>query len=57
VKGTAVSPRDVVAAARGPAAASWVPKAFDAQPFLDLLAGEEPHGYGSPWQLEDRPVA
>jgi hypothetical protein len=33
------------------------PEAFDAQPFLDLLAGDEPEGYGSRWQLEDRPVA
>jgi saccharopine dehydrogenase (NAD+, L-lysine-forming) len=25
------------------------PEAFDAQPFLDLLAAPEPAGYGSPW--------
>jgi saccharopine dehydrogenase-like NADP-dependent oxidoreductase len=29
------------------------PEAFDAQPFLDLLAG----GYGSPWGLEERDPA
>jgi len=44
------------------AAGTWAgtgvlgPEAFDAQPFLDLLAADEPRGYGSPWQLEDRPV-
>ncbi len=25
------------------------PEAFDAVPFLDLLAAAEPTGYGSPW--------
>jgi saccharopine dehydrogenase-like NADP-dependent oxidoreductase len=30
------------------------PEAFDAQPFLDLLAAPKPQGYGSPWGLEDR---
>jgi saccharopine dehydrogenase-like NADP-dependent oxidoreductase len=30
------------------------PEAFDAVPFLDLLAAEKPKGYGSPWGLEDR---
>jgi saccharopine dehydrogenase (NAD+, L-lysine-forming) len=45
------------------AAGTWAgagvlgPEAFDAQPFLDLLAGDAPQGYGSPWQLEDRTVA
>jgi len=29
------------------------PEAFDAQPFLDLLAG----AYGSPWGLEERDPA
>jgi saccharopine dehydrogenase (NAD+, L-lysine-forming) len=33
------------------------PEAFDAVPFLDLLAAEEPAGYGSPWgQREQTPV-
>ena len=30
------------------------PEAFDAVPFLDLLAAPKPQGYGSPWGLEDR---
>lgn len=30
------------------------PEAFDAQPFLDLLAAPKPEGYGSPWGMEDR---
>ncbi|HET7477352.1 MAG TPA: saccharopine dehydrogenase C-terminal domain-containing protein [Dermatophilaceae bacterium] len=30
------------------------PEAFDAVPFLDLLAGEHPGGYGSPWGLQER---
>jgi saccharopine dehydrogenase-like NADP-dependent oxidoreductase len=30
------------------------PEAFDAVPFLDLLAAPRPKGYGSPWGLEDR---
>lgn len=30
------------------------PEAFDAVPFLDLLAAPRPEGYGSPWGLEDR---
>jgi saccharopine dehydrogenase (NAD+, L-lysine forming) len=30
------------------------PEAFDAVPFLDLLAAPKPDGYGSPWGLEDR---
>jgi len=30
------------------------PEAFDAVPFLDLLAAPKPHGYGSPWGMEDR---
>ncbi|PPB49014.1 ATP-binding protein [Arthrobacter pityocampae] len=30
------------------------PEAFDARPFLDLLAAEAPHGYGSPWGMEER---
>jgi saccharopine dehydrogenase-like NADP-dependent oxidoreductase len=30
------------------------PEAFDAVPFLDLLAADKPAGYGSPWGMEDR---
>jgi saccharopine dehydrogenase-like NADP-dependent oxidoreductase len=30
------------------------PEAFDAKPFLDLLAAPKPVGYGSPWGMEDR---
>ncbi len=30
------------------------PEAFDAVPFLDLLAAPKPEGYGSAWGLEDR---
>lgn len=33
------------------------PEAFDAVPFLELLAARKPEGYGSPWGLEDRPAA
>ena len=30
------------------------PEAFDAVPFLDLLAAPKPEGYGSPWGMDDR---
>ena len=30
------------------------PEAFDAKPFLDLLAAPKPEGYGAPWGMEDR---
>ena len=30
------------------------PEAFDAVPFLELLAAPKPEGYGSPWGIEDR---
>lgn len=30
------------------------PEAFDAVPFLDLLAADKPLGYGSPWGIEER---
>ncbi len=30
------------------------PEAFDAAPFLELLAAPKPQGYGSPWGMEDR---
>src|SRR6187431_2526830 len=32
------------------------PEAFDAVPFLDLLAAPTPEGYGSPWGLDEREV-
>lgn len=30
------------------------PEAFDAVPFLELLAGPEPAGYGSAWGMQER---
>jgi saccharopine dehydrogenase-like NADP-dependent oxidoreductase len=30
------------------------PEAFDAEPFLDLLAAPAPQGYGSPWAIEEK---
>ncbi|MGV8907974.1 MAG: ATP-binding protein, partial [Propionicimonas sp.] len=30
------------------------PESFDAVPFLDLLAGPEPAGFGSAWGMEER---
>jgi saccharopine dehydrogenase (NAD+, L-lysine-forming) len=30
------------------------PEAFDARPFLELLAADAPAGYGSPWGMEER---
>ncbi|NLJ53968.1 MAG: ATP-binding protein [Intrasporangiaceae bacterium] len=30
------------------------PEAFDAVPFLELLAADKPEGYGSPWGMEER---
>jgi len=33
------------------------PEAFDAQPFLDLLAAPAPQGYGSPWGMREEPVS
>ena len=32
------------------------PEAFDAVPFLDLLAAPAPRGYGSPWGMREQPV-
>jgi saccharopine dehydrogenase-like NADP-dependent oxidoreductase len=42
--------------ARGTWSGSGVlgPEAFDAVPFLELLAAPRPEGYGAPWGLEDR---
>ncbi|HCJ49496.1 MAG TPA: ATP-binding protein [Microbacterium sp.] len=31
------------------------PEAFDAKPFLDLLAAPQPEGYGSPWGMREQP--
>ena len=33
------------------------PEAFDAQPYLDLMAAPEPAGYGQPWGLQERTPA
>lgn len=30
------------------------PEAFDARPFLELLAADAPRGYGSPWGIEEK---
>ncbi|WP_394279344.1 saccharopine dehydrogenase family protein [Microbacterium sp.] len=32
------------------------PEAFDAKPFLDLLAAPQPEGYGSPWGMREQPL-
>ncbi|GAA4267444.1 saccharopine dehydrogenase family protein [Frondihabitans peucedani] len=32
------------------------PEAFDAKPFLELLAADAPAGYGSPWGMEEKPL-
>lgn len=32
------------------------PEAFDAKPFLDLLAAPTPEGYGSPWGMREQPL-
>ncbi|WP_309128867.1 saccharopine dehydrogenase C-terminal domain-containing protein [Microbacterium sp.] len=44
--------------ARGAWAGSGVlgPEAFDAKPFLDLLAAAAPAGYDSPWGMQEKPV-
>ena len=54
---TAVNP---VVALELLAAGTWAgagilgPEAFDAVPFLELLAAPKPAGYGSPWGMEER---
>jgi saccharopine dehydrogenase (NAD+, L-lysine forming) len=57
---TAVNPvvaLELLAAGTWSGAGVLGPEAFDAVPFLDLLAAEEPAGYGSPWgQREQAPV-
>lgn len=42
--------------ARGDWAGTGVlgPEAFDARPFLELLAADAPAGYGSPWGIEEK---
>ncbi|MFD5213790.1 saccharopine dehydrogenase family protein [Microbacterium sp. NPDC058345] len=44
--------------ARGDWSGSGVlgPEAFDARPFLDLLAAPAPAGYGSPWGMQEKPI-
>ncbi|MDJ1113918.1 saccharopine dehydrogenase family protein [Microbacterium dauci] len=32
------------------------PEAFDAKPFLELLAAPQPAGYGSPWGMREQPL-
>ncbi|KAA9130020.1 saccharopine dehydrogenase family protein [Microbacterium caowuchunii] len=32
------------------------PEAFDARPFLELMAAPAPQGYGSPWGIEEKPL-
>ena len=32
------------------------PEAFDAKPFLELLAAPAPAGYGSPWGIQEKPI-
>lgn len=32
------------------------PEAFDARPFLEMLAAPAPAGYGSPWGIEEKPL-
>jgi len=33
------------------------PEAFDARPFLELLAEDAPRGYGSPWGIQEKTIA
>ena len=57
---TAVNPvvaLELLATGRWSGAGVLGPEAFDAVPFLDLLAAPKPEGYGSPWAMEDRPAA
>ncbi|MHA7208787.1 saccharopine dehydrogenase family protein [Arthrobacter sp. MDT1-65] len=54
---TAVNPviaLELLAAGRWTGRGVLGPEAFDARPFLDLLAADAPAGYGSPWGLEER---
>lgn len=57
---TAVNPvvaLELLATGRWSGAGVLGPEAFDAVPFLELLAAPKPEGYGSPWAMEDRPAA
>ena len=54
---TAVNPvvaLELLAAGTWKGAGVLGPEAFDAVPFLDLLAAPTPAGYGSPWGLDER---
>lgn len=54
---TAINPviaLELLAAGVWTAAGVLGPAAFDAQPFLDLLAADAPDGYGSPWGIEEK---
>ena len=54
---TAVNPvvaLELLAAGTWSGAGVLGPEAFDAVPFLELLAAPTPQGYGSPWGLEER---
>jgi saccharopine dehydrogenase-like NADP-dependent oxidoreductase len=54
---TAVNPvvaLELLAAGTWSGAGVLGPEAFDAVPFLELLAAPTPEGYGSPWGLEER---
>jgi saccharopine dehydrogenase (NAD+, L-lysine forming) len=54
---TAINPvvaLELLAAGRWQGVGVLGPEAFDAVPFLDLLAAEAPDGYGSRWLLEER---
>ena len=57
---TAINPvvaLELIAAGTWSGAGVLGPEAFDAVPFLELLAAPTPEGYGSPWGLEERDPA
>ncbi len=54
---TAVNPviaLELLATGRWQGSGVLGPEAFDARPFLELLAADAPAGYGSPWGIEER---
>jgi saccharopine dehydrogenase (NAD+, L-lysine forming) len=56
---TAINPviaLELLAAGTWSGAGVLGPEAFDARPFLDLLAADAPQGYGSPWGIQEKPV-
>jgi len=56
---TAVNPviaLELLAAGTWSGAGVLGPEAFDADPFLELLATTEPAGYGSPWHAREEPL-